>query len=246
MAPTSEAAWTYVEEVLSHSTPSEPVVVESIPESMVVDAQQIAGVWLEPMESSSEYLYDADTLIELPGKALRGKRNRINKFNRENPGAHLVRLADASPEQIEAARELARRWLAEMEFDSPADRRLAEAEIDAVNQHLDHWKELELYGGILLVGPQAVAFTLGEYVPESQMVVVHTEKADRNYAGAYQVINQAFLKDLRAQGLSFRYVNRQEGSGIDGLDQSKQSYQPIGQIRSFRAWVDNPFPPATP
>ena len=83
-------------------------------------------------------------------------------------------------------------------------------------------KELELKGGILRVGGEIVAFTLGEPVSDDTFVV-HIEKAHAQVRGAYQMINQQFLAHEVAD---YTYVNREDDTGDEGLRKAKLSYRP--------------------
>ena len=85
------------------------------------------------------------------------------------------------------------------------------------------FKELELKGGVLRVGGEIVAFTLGEPVCDDTFVV-HIEKAYADVRGAYTAINQQFLEHEVSE---YPYVNREEDMGDEGLRQAKLSYRPV-------------------
>lgn len=88
---------------------------------------------------------------------------------------------------------------------------------------LNHFDELGLLGGALLVDGKVIAFTFGAPINHDTFGV-HVEKADVNYEGAYTVINQEFASRLPEE---FIYVNREEDLGIPGLRQAKLSYNPV-------------------
>ena len=56
------------------------------------------------------------------------------------------------------------------------------------------------------------------------MFVVQIEKADHTIDGAYQMINQQFVK---RNCTDVQYVNREEDLGLEGLRKAKQSYRPV-------------------
>ena len=87
------------------------------------------------------------------------------------------------------------------------------------------FEELEMRGGALRVNGDIVAFTLGEPVGMRQdTLVVHIEKAFSDIQGAYAVINQQFAIH---EGKDFRYINREDDVGEEGLRKAKLSYKPV-------------------
>jgi hypothetical protein len=78
-------------------------------------------------------------------------------------------------------------------------------------------------GGIIKVGETSIAYTFGEAI-NKDCFVTHFEKAPADINGAYTIINQEFAKRLLADG--YKYINREEDLGIEGLRKAKQSYHP--------------------
>lgn len=97
------------------------------------------------------------------------------------------------------------------------------AEICVTLNALRLYKELELVGGVLRVDGEIVAFTLGEPLSED-IFVVHIEKAFADVQGAYPMINQQFVE---YECSSYKYINREEDTGSEGLRKAKLSYRPI-------------------
>jgi len=58
-------------------------------------------------------------------------------------------------------------------------------------------------------------------------VGVHIEKAEALIDGAYPAINQMFSQSVSNE---FRYINREEDLGIEGLRKAKRSYHPAFMI----------------
>lgn len=86
-------------------------------------------------------------------------------------------------------------------------------------------EELELQGGLLRSEPggEVIAFTIGEPL-NPDTFVVHIEKAFAEIQGAYPMINQQFAEHAAAE---YRYVNREEDTGAEGLRKAKLSYRPV-------------------
>ena len=85
------------------------------------------------------------------------------------------------------------------------------------------FEELELKGGLLRVNGEIVAFTMGEPISEDTFVV-HIEKAFADVQGAYPMINQQFVEH---ECMNYKYVNREEDTGAEGLRKAKLSYRPV-------------------
>ena len=96
-------------------------------------------------------------------------------------------------------------------------------------------EELGLTGGAIRVGGQIVAFSLGELL-NNETVLVHFEKADTDFNGIYQVINNEFLKNEWADTV---YVNREEDMGVEGLRKAKLSYCPEFLLECYEAIQSN-------
>lgn len=88
------------------------------------------------------------------------------------------------------------------------------------------FKELHLKGGLLRAGGKVVAFTLGEPVCDDTFIV-HIEKAYADVRGAYPLINQQFLEH---EVSGYKYVNREDDTGEEGLRTAKLSYHPVFMV----------------
>jgi hypothetical protein len=63
---------------------------------------------------------------------------------------------------------------------------------------------------------------MGEPISEDTFVV-HIEKAFADIQGAYPMINQQFVEHECA---AYKYINREEDTGAEGLRKAKLSYRP--------------------
>jgi len=59
-------------------------------------------------------------------------------------------------------------------------------------------------------------------------MVIHIEKGHMEYSGAYQAINNAFLKYCCEDAV---FVNREQDLGIPGLRRAKESYKPHHMVK---------------
>jgi hypothetical protein len=75
-----------------------------------------------------------------------------------------------------------------------------------------------------------VAYTIAEKL-DPDTVVVHYEKGCPDYKGVYQAINQMFLENLQG---AFKWVNREQDLGEEGLRKAKLSYNPVDFLKKYR------------
>lgn len=163
----------------------------------------------------AEYLYSPEDLIELKGKKYHAKRNHIAKFKRN----YQYEFREYVESDYDDVMKLFDIWQ-ENKIDVDKDSR----EIYALKYMLNFYKELDLKAAVLYVGSEIVAFSLGE-VTANNVGIVHFEKANTNYDGAYSMINNLFAEKYFK---AVRVINRQEDMGIEGLRKAKLSYYPIG------------------
>jgi len=172
---------------------------------------------IEYMRNQADYIYDMEKMISLAGKKLHGKRNHINKFKENNPD---WRYESLSCENVPACIEMAEEWKRRNLCDERGEKH---QEFCVTLRALKEHEKLGLKGGVLWAGDRVVAFTLGEEL-NSDMFVVHIEKALADVQGAYPMINQQFLIHEASQ---YSYVNREEDTGAEGLRKAKLSYYPV-------------------
>ena len=104
----------------------------------------------------------------------------------------------------------------------------------ALKKALNYYFDLELMGGYLEVDNQIAAITIGEQI-NSEIFDIHFEKALLEYSGSYPTINQEFAK----RNLSnYKYINREEDIGIEGLRKSKLSYNPAFLLDRYNAYLE--------
>ncbi len=176
-------------------------------------------VSVEPLRDSYDYIYQREALERLHGKELKAKRNHVNKFLSEYPDYVYRPLTRGD---FDECRKLAQLWREEVHHDNPWYGNTIASEQEMIERIFQHWESLDMYGGVIVVEGRIVAFSCGGAVTEDTFDTM-IEKADRNIDGAFNIINQEMAKHLPAQ---FRYINREEDMGLEGLRKSKLSYHP--------------------
>ncbi len=165
----------------------------------------------------ADYIYDTQSLATLAGKKLHGKRNHVNQFLKTYEGRWVYE--PITKDNLEDCFQMGLVWRNENDCEENSDKN---AEITVTLNALRLFEELHLTGGLLRVDGQVVAFTIGEPLT-ADTFVVHIEKAYADVTGAYPMINQQFVQHAC---LAYRYVNREDDTGAEGLRKAKLSYHP--------------------
>lgn len=163
-----------------------------------------------------DYLYLRKDLAALRGKDYQMKRNRANKFRK----TYDYRYTPMTAEMVTDCLAMYDLWCRDRRCEE--DVSLA-TEKEALEYGLQHFRELQLTGGVLWVEGKVIAFTYGAPVNHDTFCI-HAEKALAAYEGAYTVINQEFACRLPEE---YTYINREEDLGVEGLRTAKLSYRPV-------------------
>jgi len=163
-----------------------------------------------------DYVYETEKLRNLPGNQYRQNRRWLNKFL-ENYDYEFKILTE---NEVELIKKLQLEWCILRECED--DEGLKEEEL-AIYEALDNFLALDFQGAIICIDDKCAAYTFGEMLNPETMVI-HVEKAHMDYEGAYQAINNLFLKNSFEEVI---YVNREQDLGVPGLRRAKESYKPI-------------------
>lgn len=164
---------------------------------------------------NGDYIYSSQKLVALEGNKLHKKRNLVNQFLELYPG-HRVQPLLAS--DLGACLALSEKWCrmrtcVELDFDH---------ETSALKRALHHLGELELQGVKVSLGDRLIAFSIFSAL-NGNMADVHFEKFDPEIKGIGQMINWETAKALAPK---YKYINREQDLGLEGLRQAKKSYSP--------------------
>lgn len=171
---------------------------------------------------NQDYIYLSEELASLSGKKFHAKRNHISKFYRTYDNSRFECINDKNKSDAMA---VVLEWYAENDL-SPDQ----SSEVAAIREGLESLDEFNMSGAVLYVGEKPVAMTLGSEI-SSRVYDVNFEKALRGYDGVYAVINNEFTKTLTR----YKYINREEDMGLEGLRKSKLSYNPAIILDRFNA-----------
>lgn len=172
-------------------------------------------------ENNADYVYLVDDLINLKGNKYQQKRNHLNAF---------LKLYDYTYERlgvenIDEIKELFFKWEgSQINHDTGYTEK-------ATLFFLENMDKLGVVCAGLRVDGKLVAFTGGEAITDD-MAHVPIEFADTDYRGAFNVINRDFCKNEWSE---YKYINREEDMGVDGMRYAKRAYNPVKMIEKYKA-----------
>lgn len=199
-------------------------IMKRVPENVAKLFSDEDKIKVELDRDNSDYVYLITNMIELPGSNYRSKRKSIKQFLRE----FEYEYHPLNQEMVPGCLELQEDWCnIRACWDDP---HLA-GEDKAIFDALQHASKLDFKGGVITVEEKIKAFTIGEQL-NANTIVVHIEKGsqEREYRGIYALINKLFLENEWAD---FKYVNREQDTGEEGLRKAKRSYRPEFMVNKF-------------
>lgn len=197
-----------------------------VPEALAdIWAKSMPGrIKIEDQRGQWDYLYLTEDLVSLSGNRLHKKKNLLNQFVKK----YDFQYQPFGTMQIEHAVAMQEDWCTWRDCESSE---VLAAENRAILRVLDHWSDLgPILGGSLFVDKIIVAYTLAEPLTEDTLLI-HFEKGCPDFKGIYQAINQMFLADAAA---AFKWVNREQDLGSEGLRKAKLSYQPADFLKKSK------------
>jgi len=174
--------------------------------------------------SFADYIYSQKDLALLPGRKYHGKRSHISKFIRSNKNFELIPI---SPDNKKDALYVAKEWCRQVNGENCGEK---DPELCAIERCFKYFEELSLFGALLYVDKKPAAMTVASKINKN-VCEIHFEKALKDVDGAYAMINNGFAKTLE----SFKWINREEDMGIEGLRKAKLSYYPEILLQKYKA-----------
>ena len=173
-------------------------------------------------ESSFDYVYNVDDLINLSGKKYHTKKNHFNTFTNKYDCKYVRYDKSYYDECVNFCSEV-------IKMRTGDNTAIYDSEMKSIYKAFDNYKVLGLICSMIIVDNKIVALSVGEKLT-SDYALIHIEKAAYEYRDAYPVINKLTLEN---EFSDLKYVNREEDLGIEGLRKAKRSYHPCKMIKKF-------------
>jgi hypothetical protein len=171
-----------------------------------------------------DYLYLVQDLIDLKGRDYHAKKNHLNFFHKNFEYEYEELTSDMADEAMVFLQEFnARKDVPEHE------RVMLEMEAEAMSDVLHNLEKVGYLAGAIRIDGKMEAIAIGGRLNRNT-ITEHVEKANINYRGLYQAINNEFCK---AVAKNFKFINREEDMGIPNLRKAKLSYKPVKLVEKY-------------
>jgi len=183
------------------------------------------GLCFEADRPNFDYVYDTKDLIELKGRAFHSKKNHLNYFHAN----YKYEYSEMTPDDADDAMMFIHEFGERKNLEDPIERELLRFEEMAMRDVFDNLSTVGYLSGIIRIDGKIEAFSVGGRIG-TKTVVVHIEKANIEYRGLYQAINNEFCRHMAS---NVKRINREEDMGIPGLRKAKLSYNPVKFIEKY-------------
>lgn len=196
----------------------------------IIEGAFPTSLTLQEDRPNYDYVYLKEDLINLRGRKYSAKRNHLNHFKGHYKYEYIKIGSDRALEAIDFIKQFnERKDLSEHEM------KLLKMEEDAISDVLNNIETVGYLAGAIYIGGEMRALAIGGPLGK-KTVVVHVEKANTKFRGAYQAINNEFAKHMEAH---IKYINREEDMDIAGLREAKMSYRPIELAEKYIAILED-------
>lgn len=172
-----------------------------------------------------DYIYLRENLATLKGRKFHSKKNHVNAFCKK----YNFIYEELSENNLSECLEFSHSW----HMMGESTQRL-EAERQVIDKAFRNFDKLELSGALLRVDGRIVAYALGERMWDNETFCVHFEKASPLFPQAYAAINKLFAEKSLGD---YKYINREDDAGVEGLRKAKMSYQPEFLVKKYYAKI---------
>lgn len=173
-----------------------------------------------------DYVYRRQDLVELKGRDYHAKKNHLNYFHK-NYQYEYVPLTSAMAED-------AMRFIDEFNQRKEVpehEMQMLKMEEQAMEDVFRNLEKVGYTAGAILIDGKIEALTIGGTLNKNT-ITVHVEKANVNFRGLYQAINNEFCINVPPH---VKYINREEDMGIPNLRKAKLSYKPVKLVEKYIA-----------
>ncbi|MDD6190316.1 MAG: phosphatidylglycerol lysyltransferase domain-containing protein [Firmicutes bacterium] len=171
-----------------------------------------------------DYIYRTQDLIDLKGREYHGKKNHLNFFKKNFEYEYVEMTSAMADDAMRFIDEFNKRK------DVPAhEMELLKMEEMAMKDVFENLEAVGYSAGAIMIDDKIEAIAVGGRLG-NKMVTEHVEKANVDFRGLYQAINNEFCKNVASWA---KYINREEDMGIPNLRKAKLSYRPARLLEKY-------------
>ena len=200
------------------------LILSAVPEEGLSCLQDIFLFQSIKLENWSDYLYNIQSLSSLSGKSYSKKRNHINKFHHLYPNYYYEIITNINILEVIS---FFRKYNSLNNKGTPVFLN----ESNMTEFVLQHYSDFNFIGALIRINTEVVGFIIGEILYDT--LYIHINKANKDYEGIYEMMNQKFVSDILKNNANLLYVNAAEDVGDEGLRKSKLSYHPIKLLHKY-------------
>lgn len=178
-------------------------------------------LFIEEQRDFFDYVYARENLAKLKGRKYHSKKNHVNSFLKRYSYAY----EKINEKNLQECLEFSRLWHKQGERNPKLDE-----EKLVIDKAFKHFNDLGLSGALIRVDGKIVAYALGEAMADGETYCTHFEKGSNELPQAYAVINKLFA-EVSLEG--FKYINREDDAGSEGLRKAKTSYHPEFLVKKY-------------
>lgn len=189
------------------------IIKEAVPEMQFLDDRP-----------NYDYIYLTQELIDLKGKSFHSKKNHLNYFKKTYEYEYVELTSDMADEAMSFISDFNRRK------EVPAhEMEMLKMEERAMEDVFVNLEKVGYSAGAILIDGKIEAIAIGGKLGR-KTITEHVEKANIEYRGLYQAINNEFCRNVAAEA---KYINREEDMGIPNLRKAKLSYKPVKLLEKY-------------
>ena len=171
-----------------------------------------------------DYIYLTQELIDLKGKSFHSKKNHLNYFKKTYEYEYIEMTSAMADDAMKFISDFNKRK------EVPAhEMEMLKMEEQAMEDVFNNIENVGYSAGAILIDGNIEAIAIGGKLGK-KTITEHVEKANIEFRGLYQAINNEFCKNVAANA---KYINREEDMGIPNLRKAKLSYKPVKLIEKY-------------
>ncbi len=189
------------------------IIKEAVPEMHFIDDRP-----------NYDYIYLTQELIDLKGKSFHSKKNHLNYFKKTYEYEYVEMTSAMADDAMKFISDFNKRK------EVPAhEMEMLKMEEQAMEDVFNNIENVGYSAGAILIDGNIEAIAIGGKLGK-KTITEHVEKANVEFRGLYQAINNEFCKNVAANA---KYINREEDMGIPNLRKAKLSYKPVKLIEKY-------------